>query len=176
MNIYITLDYEIFFGSKSGDVKNCIIDPTNELLSIVDPFNIKIVFFVDVGFLIKLHDNKEMHQKLRSDYALITNQIKYLSENGHAIGLHIHPHWENSVYDGNEWIFDLSQYKLSDCSKKEAYNIIIKYNTFLENLINKKPVAYRAGGWSAQPFSYWKKGLSDAGIFIDSTVYPKGYT
>ena len=56
MNIYITLDYELFFGKESGDIDDCIIRPTNELLKIVNPYNIKLVFFVDVGYLIKLNE------------------------------------------------------------------------------------------------------------------------
>ena len=175
MKIYITLDYELFFGSQSGGIDDCIINPTNELLKIVDPYNVKIVFFVDVGYIDKLNEFKQHHPELQEDYKKITSQIKLLSKNGHGIELHIHPHWENTVYDGEKWVFDTSQYKLQDFSKEEAYAIVIKYTTLLNSISGKKAIAYRAGGWSAQPFSHISKALKDAGILFDSTTYPKGY-
>jgi len=175
MKIYITLDYELFFGSQSGGVDDCIINPTNELLKIVDPYNVKIVFFVDAGYINKLNVFKQQYPELEEDYKKITSQIRSLSENGHGIELHIHPHWENTVYDGEKWVFDTSQYKLQDFSKEEAYAIVIKYTTLLNSISGKKAIAYRAGGWSAQPFSHISEALKDAGIYIDSTTYPNGY-
>lgn len=175
MNIYITLDYELFFGKESGNVDDCIINPTNELLKIVDPYNIKIVFFVDVGYLIKLNEFKSTYPSLNSDFNKITSQIKYLSRNGHGIELHIHPHWENTTYNGDKWEFDTSKYKLVDFSKSEAHNIVLKYSRFLEEVSGKVPIAFRAGGWSAQPFSHIMEALKDVNISIDSTVFPNGY-
>jgi hypothetical protein len=175
MNIYITLDYELFFGVKSGSVESCIIKPTNELLKIVAPYNIKLVVFVDVGYLIKLDEYRKQYKSIESNYKKITSQIKQLSKNGHGIELHIHPHWENTIYDGEKWVFNTSQYKLKDFNKDEAYRIVKKYTSFLEHISEKKVVAYRAGGWSAQPFSHIKEALKDCHIFIDSTTYPKGF-
>lgn len=175
MTIYITLDYELFFGSQSGGIDDCIINPTNELLKIVDPHHVKIVFFVDVGYIDKLNEFKEKYPELQVDYKKITSQIKHLSENGHGIELHIHPHWENTIYDGEKWVFDTSQYKLQDFSKEEAYAIVTKYTTLLNSISGKKAIAYRAGGWSAQPFSHISQALKDAGIEVDSTTYPKGF-
>lgn len=175
MNIYITLDYELFFGPESGSVDDCIIKPTEALLEIVDPYNIKIVFFVDVGYLIKLKEYQSRYPELHSDYQKVTKQIKQLSQAGHAIELHIHPHWENTVYNGDKWVFDTIKYKLSDFSKPEAHKIVLKYSAFLKEISGKSPIAFRAGGWSAQPFEHIKEALKEANIIIDSTVYPKGY-
>ena len=52
MNIYFTFDYELFFGSNSGTIENCIVKPTNELIKIANKYNVKFTFFVDSGFLI----------------------------------------------------------------------------------------------------------------------------
>jgi len=175
MNIYITLDYELFFGTESGNVDDCIIEPTNALLKIVDSYNIKIVCFVDVGYLIKLDEYRLKYPELNLDYEKVTNQIKQLSNNGHGVELHIHPHWENTVYNDSKWVFDTSKYKLSDFSKTEAHNIVLRYGAFLEKISGRAPIAYRAGGWSAQPFSHINNALKEANIVVDSTVYSKGY-
>ena len=175
MNIYITLDYELFFGSESGSVDNCIIKPTEALLKIVKPYNIKFVFFVDIGYLVKLEEHKEQFPELQDDYLKITGQIRYLAKNGHGIELHIHPHWEDSYFDGNQWVFDTSRYKLADFSSDEINNIVTKYTETLKRISGKEPIAYRAGGWSAQPFKVIGKALMANNISIDSTVFAGGY-
>jgi len=175
MNIFITLDYELFFGNNSGTVENCIINPTIKLLNILDANNIKAVFFVDVGYLVKLEEYKNKYQNLEKDYQLITNQIKKLANEGHSIELHIHPHWEDTIYNGKKWIFNTSRYKLTDFLENEILNIVTKYKNTLENISNKPIIAYRAGGWSIQPFNKIGKALEKNNIFIDSTVYPNGY-
>lgn len=175
MNIYITLDYELFFGAKSGSVEKAIIIPTQELLKITDSYNIKLVFFVDVGYLVKLEEEKVDHPELEMDYELITEQVKYLAYEGHGIELHVHPHWENSYYNGEKWVFNTSRYKLSDFSEAEIKRIVSKYADTLTSIAGKAPKAFRAGGWSAQPFKHIGKALLENNIKVDSTVFPNGY-
>ncbi len=175
MNVLITLDYELFFGSESGTVENCIIKPTKKLLEIVAPYQIKLVFFVDVGYIIKLKEFKSKFPELEKDYTSIVTQIQYLAQNNHGIELHIHPHWEDSYYNGKKWIFNTSRYALTAFSNDEVIRIFKTYSSELEKISGVKPKVYRAGGWSAQPFSKIKSGLETVGVFTDSTVYPKGY-
>ena len=175
MKIYITLDYELFFGSNSGSAQHCIIRPTDDLLKILDPMGVKITFFVDVGYLMRMESQMNEFPKLRSDYDAVSSQIRKLADEGHGIDLHIHPHWEDSFFDGNSWKFDHSRYKLSDFSDEEVMEIVTRYKDTLERISGYTPKAYRAGGWSAQPFLPIKKALAANGVFIDSTVYSKGY-
>ncbi|MEH6704807.1 MAG: hypothetical protein V7691_08415 [Galbibacter orientalis] len=175
MNIYITLDYELFFGARSGSVEKCIIEPTEELLKIVNPYNIKFVCFVDAGYLWALEKYKDDFSQLQSDYDKVTHQLKKLHAEGHGIELHIHPHWEDTYYDGENWVFNTERYKLADFSETEVLDIVTRYNGVLKRVSGATPVAYRAGGWSAQPFAPIKKALEANDIFIDSTVYPGGY-
>lgn len=174
MNIYITLDYELFFGTKSGTAENCIIKPTERLLQILDVYGVKATFFVDSGYLTSLERQKEEFEELSHDLKKIIGQIKALTDQGHAIGLHIHPHWEDSQFDGKAWVFDTKRYRLFDFNHAEANQIIEKHIAILERHSGIKPIAYRAGGWSAQPFDHIKDVLKKNGILIDSTVYPGG--
>ena len=175
MNIYITLDYELFFGVKSGSVEKCIIEPTDELLKIVDPYNIKFVCFVDAGYLWALEKYKDNFIQLHEDYEKVTHQLKKIHREGHGIELHIHPHWEDTYYDSGRWLFNTDRYKLADFSETEVLDIVTRYNDVLKRVSGASPVAYRAGGWSAQPFLPIKKALETNNIFIDSTVYPNGF-
>lgn len=175
MNIFITLDYELFFGQKSGSVEKCIIEPTERLLQIVNSYGIKFTCFVDSGYLIALEKQMKEYPLLEQDYHKIVNQIKHLSNEGHGIELHIHPHWEDSYFDGNKWCFDTTRYRLHDFSKEEVLDIVTQNTEILTRISGKRPVAYRAGGWSAQPFEHIREALEQNGIYIDSTVFPGGF-
>lgn len=173
MNIYITLDYELFFGN-SGSPEKCIIEPTNKLMDIADKHNFKCVFFVDSGYLIKLKEYKLKYPKLEQDYILVSNQIKELSANGHDIQLHVHPHWEDTTYNENGWNFDLTRYRLDAFSENEIEDIFYRYKNVLEEITKKKINTYRAGGWCIQPFEKLKKAFLKCDLKIDSTVFYKG--
>ena len=175
MNIYITLDYEIYFGENHGTVDKCIIQPTNELIRIAEKHQVFFSFFVDCGFILKLEEYKNKFPQLENDYKVITEQIKRLSEGGHDIQLHIHPHWEDSYYNGEKWIIDVRRYKLADFNDFEIATIVYRYKKVLSDLVGKKIFAYRAGGWCMQPFSKLKKAFIDNDISLDSTVFKNGY-
>jgi hypothetical protein len=108
MNIYITLDYEIYFGENHGSVEKCILFPTSELIRIAEKNHVHFCFFVDAGFILKLDEYRIKYPVLEKDYQAIINQEKYLSDTGHDIQLHIHPHWEDSFFDGNRWVMNIN--------------------------------------------------------------------
>jgi len=174
MNIFITLDYELFFGSKTGTVEHSLINPTNRLLKIGNKYGVKFSFFIDIGYIIKLEKFKSKYYQLQNDYDLLAEQIKKLSENGHDIQLHIHPHWEDSFYDGQKWHVETYRYRLHDFSESEILAIVTNYKRTLERLVDKPVFAYRAGGWCLQPFEKIKDALQKNGIWLDSTVYKNG--
>lgn len=175
MNIYITLDYEIYFGESHGTVERCIIYPTSELIRIAEKYNVRFCFFVDCGFILKLAEFKNKYPQLEKDYLDLTQQIKYLSETGHDVQLHIHPHWENSYYNGERWIINIKRYKLVDFNEAEIADIVYRYKKVLTDITGKTIFAYRAGGWCLQPFTKLKKAFKENNIYLDSSVFRNGY-
>lgn len=175
MKIYITLDYEIYFGENHGTVEKCIIFPTSELMRIGEKHNVRFVFFVDIGFIIKLDEYRRQFPQLAADYDLITTQVKQLSDSGHDVQLHIHPHWEDSRYDGKRWIIDVKRYKLTDFSETEISSIVRRYKEALHSITGKMIFAYRAGGWCLQPFEKLKKAFKENNISLDSSVFRNGF-
>ena len=172
MNIYLTLDYELFLLKPGNNIDFSLINPTFDLIRILNKYQFKAIFFVDVGYLLALNRQKEKYPKLENDYIKILNQLKYLESQGHEIGLHVHPHWEDCYYNGTEWKINLKRFKLSDFSKEEAHDIFTKYYHFLQFNFQNKIISYRAGGWCLEPFSLIRDAMKETGIFIDSTVVP----
>jgi len=121
----------MFFGHKSGSVNRCMIEPTNRLLEISRRYNSKFTFFVDTGMLVKGNET----EAFSSDLSLIKEQINCCDNEGHEIGLHIHPHWEDAKWNDG-WKFDLSRYKLSDFNSKDISFVFDKYH-LLQSLIHQ---------------------------------------
>ncbi|HIP35688.1 MAG TPA: hypothetical protein EYG85_02420 [Crocinitomix sp.] len=174
MNIYLTYDYELYFGTPTGTVEKCIIEPTNLICKIAKKTGVKMVFFIDVGYLKKLETYRHQYKSVEKDYQLVVKQIKDLVTQGHDCQLHIHPHWEDCTHNGKRWQMKTNRYKLSDFKDNEIENIITEYKQILEQITQKPVIAYRAGGWCLQPFNRIKKAFTKAGLKIDSTVFIGG--
>lgn len=174
MNLFITYDYELFFGQPTGTVENCIIKPTQAIMNIAKKHQVQMVFFVDVGYLKQLEVYRRQFSQVQEEYQKITQQIKDLVAQGHDCQLHIHPHWEDVTHDGMQWQMNVNRYKLVDFEEEKIIEIVSEYKQILESLTQKPVVAYRAGGWCLQPFSKIKKAFLKAGLLYDSTVFPGG--
>lgn len=170
MKIAITWDYELFFGERSGTVELCMLEPSNRLLSLAGKYKIPFTFFPDAGCLIKFEEQAACNQDLQA----IKNQIRLWDAQGHETGLHIHPHWEKSRWNGRQWEHDLSFYKLSDFSAEEASGIVERYASYMNSLLSQPIQSYRAGGWCAQPFAPVADAMKKTGIHLDSSVFKGG--
>lgn len=174
MDIFLTFDYEIYFGSPHGSVEKCILEPTDLLRKIATEEKIKMVFFIDVGHLVQLERFALQYPNLQVEYDAIVSQIKTLVKEGHDCQLHIHPHWEKTTFDGNKWVFDHNYYKLVDFSDEEILSIFENYHLKLISITGKPSKSFRAGGWCLQPFERIKPAFELHGIKIDSSVFVGG--
>lgn len=172
--VYITLDYEIFFGEDQGSLYKTVLYPTNLLREISTRHHVFFTFFIDIGHVIQLEKWSKEFPHLKEEYLLITNQISQLCKEGHDCQLHIHPHWERTYYNGKKWVFDYSFYKLSDFEQEECESIVRKYHHYLKVLTGKRIHSFRAGGWCIQPFDILQNIFDELNITIDSSVYIGG--
>jgi len=169
MKIAITWDYELFFGDRSGAADKCMIEPTQRLISLAEKHNVPFTFFPDAGCLLKFEEFN-----LDNQLSEIQKQIRSWDNLGHETGLHIHPHWEKSSWNGQEWEHDLSYYKLSDFNKENAAQIVRSYTTCINRLLRKPMASFRAGGWCVQPFEHFSEALFAEGITVDTSVFKGG--
>lgn len=175
MNIFLTYDYELFFGENPGTVQKCMLEPTQRLLEMAGKYKAKITFFVDVGFLIKLDEYRHTFSELDADFLAVKDQIERIIDHGHSVQLHIHPHWEKSEYKEGKWHINTSKaYKLSDFPQNEIDSIIQRYKAFLDGITGESTTVFRAGGWCVQPFHLLERSFKELGIRIDSSVFPGG--
>lgn len=150
-----------------------MIEPTNRLMALSKKFNAPFTYFVDAGFLLKLHELGSFFPELLAQHKTISQQLKALIDSGNDVQLHIHPHWELSDYIDGKWeIPQDSGYRMDEFSKEEAADIFTKYKAHLEGIIGRKAIAYRAGGWCIQPFEHIREVFYETGMHYDSSVVP----
>ena len=168
--ILLTYDYELFLGSDSGDLYNCLINPTNRILEILSNYKAKGLFFVDTAMLLVMKDTK--------CFDIVKQQIQDIVLQGHDIGLHIHPHWQDAkLIDNCRWKFeDYSHYRLHSFEQSKLHKIVKECYALLNSIVNEVKDytvdTFRAGGWSIQPFSALKEIFQKVGIKYDFSVLP----
>ena len=171
--LVMTFDYELFLGTSSGSVKKSLIEPVNEILSVLNEGNAKGIFFIDAAFLLVLKKNK--HASLIE----ISDQIRRIVKCGNDVGLHIHPQWLDAYERNDEtWGFrSYDRYRIHSLNKEELLKLISDGKSLIEEIVNAvKPGyrirAFRAGGWCVQPFLHISEALYENGITFDFSVKP----
>lgn len=171
----LTLDYEMFFGPRTGSVVRTLIEPTEALARVAARCGARLVFFVDAGFVLRLRAEMGAAATLRADYDAVCRQVEALARAGQEIQLHVHPHWEDARWAQGRWQLEGTRYALHAFTPTEIADIVRRYAAVLRELAGPSAArAYRAGGWVIQPFERLRAALLEADVRIDSTVYAGG--
>lgn len=170
MKAFITLDYELFMGKKSGTPEKCLIEPMDNLTTMLDKYGVKLNVFVDAAYLLRVQELKDSFPALQRDFELVTEHIKKLDREGHAIQLHLHPQWSNAIFDGKVWVTNTMYYKLSDLPLAEQLQMIRDGSDLLNSLIKHNVSAYRGGGYCVDNFSELYDTFLSNGVIYDTSV------
>lgn len=173
--VLLTFDYELFLGDRSGTPEACLLRPTESILTLLQQFSLKGIFFIDTNYLLRLKD-----LSFKDDLAKIKKQLIAISQQGHYIFPHIHPHWMDAEYlpESGQWsLADLSHYTFGSISLQEREDQFNASMEFLQDIIRDSGSrqtlnGYRAGGWSIQPFSDFQPFFEKHGIVNDFSVLP----
>ena len=173
MNIYITLDYELYLGRKTGTPENGLFRPMSAIMDMLDKTGIKLTVFVDGAYLYRMSELKDNCQSINKDLHNVTMNIKEISERGHSVQYHFHPQWLYSTYEEEKgWVMDMNHYKLSDVPGDKLSIAFRKGKEIIEKIIGKKIIAFRAGGYSLCSYLCYGSLFNNNGIRIDSSVLP----
>ena len=176
--IIFTFDYELFLGANSGTVNDCLIEPTNRILKILNSNNTTAVFFIDSSYLVRLEEISKTNKNAAEDFKNIQQQICNIVDSGHYAYLHVHPHWNSAIYSetSNTWsLNDKSQFGFQCMNKIERENIFDKSYELLKSIIEKSKLktpilGFRAGGLYIQPFVFFSNLFEKKKIKYDFSV------
>jgi hypothetical protein len=176
--LVLTVDYEIF-GNGTGDVRQHIIEPTDQMVKLGKKYCIPFTFFVEVEeYLAFVKYKSQLKSKLTYDPAqLLREQIQDLINSGNDVQLHIHPEWFNAQYENNKWILNKEKSTVDSLFEDphETTHYIAERKGVLEDIIQevapgRAVTAYRAGAFCAQPGQKLLTALAENQILIESSV------
>ena len=174
MKGYITFDYELCLGSKTGSAEGCLVEPMNAITKMFLKYNVKSNIFVDAAYLLRMKELKDEDVRIQRDYELVTTNIVFLSSLGHSIQLHFHPQWIDAQYRDGSWVLDNDHYKLSDYTLDIQKEKLTQAIDLLQTLSYNKITAFRAGGFSVENFEDIAPVLNEKGVYIDTSVLRGG--
>ena len=178
VKIVLTVDYEIF-GNGSGNVQNCLIEPTARILTIADKYNVPITLMAEMCeyWAFAKEEQRGDFPKGYSPASWIKEQLISSIQTGHDVQLHIHPQWLNSSFQlhENKWKVDFDQWRVSSLSYEDLNYILKRGKQELESLLrlykqDYECFVFRAGAWSIQPEKDILRALINTGFKIDTTV------
>lgn len=167
-DVILTFDYEVFLGSQTGTITNCVIRPTQYVLEILKQNNSKAIFFVDATWLLFLKEN------FVADFNSVAEQLKDIIKAGSSVELHLHPQWLDAIKESDSIVFKtFKHYRLHSLSDSEILAIFKRSVELLENITNQKVICFRAGGFCIEPFNRIKNAFETVGIKYDFSVAPR---
>jgi len=177
--LLFTADYEIF-GNGTGDVRCCVINPTNQLLDLCDRYGAKLTLFFEVCeyWAFKAAKAQGKLEHLDYDPAMeMANQAQDAVRRGHDVQLHIHPQWLNAEIRDGVWQVDLSLWRIPSLSKSQLLDVFQRGKMTLEEMLRSvdasyRCLAFRAGALGIQPEQSVLQAIRIAGLSVDSSVVP----
>lgn len=172
--LVLSQDYELFFH-RSGTIDKCLFEPCAALLESAGRYGYRITFYVDAGMLVRMQALAPTHPRLGTEADRIRKHLEQIARAGHEVGLHVHPHWEDTRWAGGEWQFAGTRYSLREFADDEVADIVARYARVLADACGEPPVSYRAGGFCVEPWERLGPALLACGIDVDSSVVPGAF-
>ena len=177
--ILFTFDYELFLGSRSGSVKDCLLFPTEQIRIFLNKYALKAVFFVDTTYMWRLKNESNHSVNCRKNYELIVEQLYRLKNDGHTIYHHLHPHWLHALYldEIDQWdLSETSHYSFSQLHTDEKASLMHFSSTFIQQFEGSQATGFRAGGLYIDPIQDFIPYFKKHSILYDFSVVPNDFS
>jgi len=176
--VAVTLDYETWHPIPEGrtiDWESDVFRPTGEFLRVAGGEKATLTLMAEAGEYLWLRKNDPAIAKR------MESQWQEALLGGHDVQLHLHPSWLPELgarCEGGAWTWDWSKAKAADYPFDLGAKIA-ECRTALESTLRPidpsyRVVAFRAGGYQAQPFTRLYDALTASGISCDSSVHAGG--
>lgn len=173
----LTLDYETWQPVPAGrriDWDADVFAPTDALLDACDAEGARLTIFAELGE----HAYLREHEPEIADR--MEEQWRDAVRRGHDVQMHLHPNWLPELgarFEDGRYVWNETLTRAED--HPDLVGLIGRLKRTLEEVIHPvdptyETVAFRAGGYEAQPFRRLAEALRANGIWCDSSVYHGG--
>ena len=190
IHLLLTADYEIF-GNGTGDVRCCLINPTEHLLNLCDKYGARLTLFFEVCeyWAFQRAEAEGKLDGLCRPSVEMEFQSKKALKRGHDVQLHIHPQWLGAAMEDGYWKLNFNWWRVPDVphgigTMDDLFSLrglLWKGKETLEQMLRtvKKDyecLAFRAGACCVQPEEKVLQAMRDVGLQVDSSLYYGGYS
>jgi len=173
----LTLDYETWQPVPAGrriDWDTDVFAPTDALLDACDAEGARLTIFAELGEHAYLRDSEpQLADRMEA-------QWRDAVQRGHDVQMHLHPNWLPELgarYEHGGYVWNETLTRAED--HPDLVELIGRLKRTLEQAIRPvdaayETVAFRAGGYEAQPFRRLAEALRANGVWCDSSVYRGG--
>lgn len=167
-------DWEIN-GDGTGDPRQLMFEPARKALEICDRYGARYTFFAEVmQQFAMLNSPDPQHREWAAEWETI---LQNAVTRGHDVQLHVHPQWVGATVANGRWKLDFSKWSIARLPEEEVLGLVQAGKEYLESLLQPiaadyQVVAFRAGGWMAQPSDALVRALRRSGIKVDCSVVP----
>jgi len=172
VDVLISIDYEVS-GDGTGDPRQQIIKPTDDILRLMEKLGLVATFFIEVEEL-------QAFQKWRPrTFLAIKQQLDRIIAQGHEIALHLHPQWRNAMFSARDKTFRLSPSRSWVKGADDEGQALVDYLRSSRQMLNGWVNAsrncstisgFRAGGYSCRNYDLMLDALIEIGFSYDASA------
>lgn len=173
IGLVLSNDWELY-GSGCGDYFRDQHRPLEQLHSVALNHGAKLTVMAEIA---QYWAHKKLNKEPWAEEICRAWEdiLKRIIQDGSDVQLHLHPNWLYSEYCNNEWILDHTKWSTPSLSASEMLEVLMEGKAFLENLLKPirndyRCIAFRAGGFCAEPSDIMIRNLSTAGFICDTSV------
>ena len=173
LHIALVDDWELR-GDGSGEMQEIQFKTIINLVRIYENYGLKASINAEIMQQLEHLNWGQKHPKLLELAREWEEIVKKVYRDGHDVQLHVHPQWENAVYEQNKWHLP-GNWSITTYPYEKIYEMISRCKQYLENLLRQVDpsyscVSYRSGSWCAAPSEHYLQALADLRISFDMSI------
>lgn len=166
IKIILEDDNEILGNGQGHPLRRQYL-PTKRYVEILNKYNIKASFYIDIAHYLFLKKN-ESFKDFKFQSQTIEEVIKMLSKCGMDVQVHLHSQWINAEIKNNE-IYVTNKWNIGQLTKSEQIELFNNSYDQLQSLLEKFGSditlnSFKAGSWGLQPFDTLYEIFKEKGI------------
>lgn len=155
-------------GNGYGNVADLQYLPSLAMMNIMDRYDAKMTFMVDVAHQFVLKEFSHIPE-VRVQSRIWDESVMLMKERGFDVQLHLHPQWLGATYKDGMFYVDREKWNIGLYEPAVVDKLVGESVDYLHNLLGKSfpdysVCAFKAGSWGMQPSEHVLSAMERHGI------------